>query len=82
METLFIFFRPRFWPFGFSPEGFFELCRCRRNRRLHDTGRFGWRVQMGPVPLAAVIILLTLRTQDSHAGDTTALADYLRRQRS
>jgi len=37
-------------------------------RRLHDTGRSGWWLLIGLVPLVGVIILLVFFAQDSEAG--------------
>jgi uncharacterized membrane protein YhaH (DUF805 family) len=37
-------------------------------RRLHDTGRSGWWLLIGLIPLVGVIILLVFFAQDSEAG--------------
>jgi uncharacterized membrane protein YhaH (DUF805 family) len=38
-------------------------------RRLHDTGRSGWWVLFGLVPLVGPIVLLVFLLQDSHPGE-------------
>ena len=38
-------------------------------RRLHDTGRAGWWLLIGVVPLIGVIVLLVFMVQDSHLGE-------------
>jgi uncharacterized membrane protein YhaH (DUF805 family) len=38
-------------------------------RRLHDTGRTGWWILIGLVPLIGFIVLLVFYCQDSQAGD-------------
>jgi uncharacterized membrane protein YhaH (DUF805 family) len=35
-------------------------------RRLHDTGRSGWMILLGLIPLVGGIILLVFSCQDSH----------------
>ena len=37
-------------------------------RRLHDTGRSGWWMLLGLVPLVGAIVLLVFFVQDSDAG--------------
>lgn len=37
-------------------------------RRLHDTGRTGWWVLIGLVPLAGAIVLLVFLVADSQPG--------------
>ena len=37
-------------------------------RRLHDTGRSGWWLLLGLVPLIGFLVLLFFFVQDSHAG--------------
>lgn len=37
-------------------------------RRLHDTGRSGWWILLGLVPVVGSIILLVFCAQDSHPG--------------
>lgn len=37
-------------------------------RRLHDTGRSGWWILIGLVPLVGWLILLYFTIQDSHPG--------------
>lgn len=38
-------------------------------RRLHDTGRSGWWILIGFVPLVGFIVLIVFYTQDSHADN-------------
>lgn len=38
-------------------------------RRLHDTGRVGWWVLIGLIPLIGWIVLIVFFVQDSHAGE-------------
>lgn len=38
-------------------------------RRLHDTGRSGWWILIGLVPLIGFIVLLVFYVQDSIPGD-------------
>ncbi|TJY41720.1 DUF805 domain-containing protein [Cohnella pontilimi] len=38
-------------------------------RRLHDTGRSGWWLLIGLIPLIGAIILLVFTCQDSQPGD-------------
>jgi uncharacterized membrane protein YhaH (DUF805 family) len=38
-------------------------------RRLHDTGRSGWWLLIGLIPLIGVIWMLVLMAQDSQPGD-------------
>lgn len=38
-------------------------------RRLHDTGRSGWWILIGLIPLIGVIILIVFYVQDSQPGD-------------
>lgn len=38
-------------------------------RRLHDTGRSGWWILIGLIPLIGAIILLIFMVLDSQAGD-------------
>jgi len=38
-------------------------------RRLHDTGRSGWWLLIGLIPLIGVIVLLVFLVKDSAAGD-------------
>ena len=38
-------------------------------RRLHDTGRSGWWLLIGFVPLIGAIVLLVFMVQDSHSGE-------------
>ena len=38
-------------------------------RRLHDTGRSGWWLLIGLIPLIGIIILIVFYVQDSHPGD-------------
>jgi uncharacterized membrane protein YhaH (DUF805 family) len=38
-------------------------------RRLHDTGRSGWWVLIGLIPLIGSIILIVFAVQDSQPGD-------------
>jgi uncharacterized membrane protein YhaH (DUF805 family) len=38
-------------------------------RRLHDTGRSGWWLLVGVVPLIGCFILLVFTLQDSDPGD-------------
>jgi uncharacterized membrane protein YhaH (DUF805 family) len=38
-------------------------------RRLHDTGRSGWWLLIGLIPLVGVIILIVFFCQDSDPGD-------------
>ncbi len=38
-------------------------------RRLHDTGRSGWWILIGFIPLIGVIVLLVFYLQDSQPGD-------------
>lgn len=37
-------------------------------RRLHDTGRSGWRVLLGLIPIVGFILLLVWTLQDSNPG--------------
>jgi uncharacterized membrane protein YhaH (DUF805 family) len=37
-------------------------------RRLHDTGRSGWWILLGIIPLVGFIVLLVFFTADSEAG--------------
>lgn len=37
-------------------------------RRLHDTGRSGWLLLVGLIPLVGIIILIVFWVQDSQAG--------------
>ena len=37
-------------------------------RRLHDTGRSGWFLLIGLIPIVGVIVLIVFFAQDSHAG--------------
>ncbi len=37
-------------------------------RRLHDTGRSGWWVLIGLVPIIGVIVLIVFMVQDSNSG--------------
>jgi uncharacterized membrane protein YhaH (DUF805 family) len=38
-------------------------------RRLHDTGRSGWWLLIGLIPIVGVIVLIVFAVQDSNAGD-------------
>ena len=38
-------------------------------RRLHDTGRSGWWLLIGFVPLIGIIVLIVFTAQDSHLGE-------------
>jgi uncharacterized membrane protein YhaH (DUF805 family) len=38
-------------------------------RRLHDTGRSGWWILIGLIPLVGAIVLLVFLVQDSNPGD-------------
>ena len=38
-------------------------------RRLHDTGRSGWFLLIGLIPLVGLIILIVFFVQDSQPGD-------------
>lgn len=38
-------------------------------RRLHDTGRSGWTILLGLIPLVGAIILLVFVCQDSQESD-------------
>ncbi|HUF51616.1 MAG TPA: DUF805 domain-containing protein [Longimicrobiales bacterium] len=38
-------------------------------RRLHDTGRSGWWLLIGLIPLIGAIVLLVFMLSDSAAGD-------------
>jgi uncharacterized membrane protein YhaH (DUF805 family) len=38
-------------------------------RRLHDTGRSGWWILIGLIPLIGAIILIIFYVQESDAGD-------------
>lgn len=38
-------------------------------RRLHDTGRSGWWIFIGLIPLIGFIVLLVFTVQDSKAGE-------------
>ena len=40
-------------------------------RRLHDTGRSGWWVLIGIVPIVGGIVLLVFTCQDSEGGEPT-----------
>ncbi len=40
-------------------------------RRLHDTGRSGWWLLIGLVPLIGVIVLIVFFVQDSQPGSNT-----------
>lgn len=37
-------------------------------RRLHDTGRSGWWILLGLIPLVGTIVLIVFYAQDSQAG--------------
>jgi uncharacterized membrane protein YhaH (DUF805 family) len=37
-------------------------------RRLHDTGRSGWLLLIGLIPLIGIIVLIVFWAQDSQAG--------------
>ena len=37
-------------------------------RRLHDTGRSGWLLLVGLIPLVGIIVLIVFWVQDSQAG--------------
>ena len=38
-------------------------------RRLHDTGRSGWWLLIGLIPLVGVIVLIIFMVQDSNPGE-------------
>lgn len=38
-------------------------------RRLHDTGRVGWWILIGLIPIIGWIVLLIFMVLDSHPGD-------------
>ncbi|MGF1661339.1 MAG: DUF805 domain-containing protein [Kineosporiaceae bacterium] len=38
-------------------------------RRLHDTGRSGWWVLIGLIPLVGAIVLIVFSVQDGHPGE-------------
>jgi uncharacterized membrane protein YhaH (DUF805 family) len=38
-------------------------------RRLHDTGRSGWWLLIGLIPLVGLIVLIVFYVQDSEPGD-------------
>ncbi|MEW9702055.1 DUF805 domain-containing protein [Paenibacillus sp. SI8] len=38
-------------------------------RRLHDTGRSGWMLLLGLIPLVGAIILIVFFSQDSQEGE-------------
>lgn len=38
-------------------------------RRLHDTGRSGWWLLIGLIPLIGLIVLIIFMVQDSESGD-------------
>lgn len=38
-------------------------------RRLHDTGRSGWWILIGLIPLVGAIVLIVFFVQDSNPGD-------------
>lgn len=38
-------------------------------RRLHDTGRTGWWLLIGLIPLVGIIILIVFYAQDGHRAD-------------
>jgi len=38
-------------------------------RRLHDTGRSGWWLLIGLIPILGAIVLLVFMVQDSEPGD-------------
>lgn len=38
-------------------------------RRLHDTGRSGWWLLLGLIPLLGVVVLLIFMIQDSQSGN-------------
>ncbi len=38
-------------------------------RRLHDTGRSGWWILIGLIPIIGFIVLIVFLVQDSDAGD-------------
>lgn len=40
-------------------------------RRLHDTGRSGWWIFLGFIPLIGTIILIVFYAQDSQAGSNS-----------
>lgn len=37
-------------------------------RRLHDTGRSGWWLLVGIIPLVGLIVLIIFMVEDSHPG--------------
>jgi uncharacterized membrane protein YhaH (DUF805 family) len=40
-------------------------------RRLHDTGRSGWWLLIGLIPIIGVIVLIVFAVQDSMPGENT-----------
>ena len=38
-------------------------------RRLHDTGRSGWWLLIGLIPIVGAVVLLVFYVQDSDSGD-------------